>query len=128
MNFDVNGMNQLMTFINSGHLGNITNASSIGQLPNWKETTLSTERRVRAYLDMNCAHCHSPGGHHNYNYYEAMDLRYETSFDDSGIYDKRNSIMARIQTSIEGYSMPFLGVTTPHEEAVDFIIPYLESL
>lgn len=128
MNFNIEGENQLQSFINNGHLGNITDISGITSLPHWENSLEINENRVRAYFDMNCAHCHSPGGHHNLNYYEAMDLRYETSFDDSNIFDKRYSIMSRIQTSVEGYSMPFLGVSTPHQEAIDLIVPYLESL
>jgi hypothetical protein len=77
---------------------------------------------------MNCAHCHAPGGYHTENYYDALNLLIETPFDNSGIYDKRWSIITRIQTTIPGYSMPFIGVTHPHSEAIDLIIPYLESL
>ncbi len=128
MNFDVNNTNQLQQFINDGHLTNAPNPSSISALPDWEDTNFTPEERTRAYFDMNCAHCHSPGGHHNMNFYEAMDLRLETRFSETNIYDYRYSIMTRIQTSIPGYSMPFLGVTTPHTEALQLIIPFLESL
>lgn len=128
MNFDINGSNQLQNFINSGRLTNLTDISTIGQLPNWKDTSLTDEVRVRAYFDMNCAHCHSAGGYHTENYFDALNVAYETRFNDSHIFTARNSIMARMQTSIEGYSMPFLGVSTPHTEALDLIIPYLQSL
>ena len=33
-----------------------------------------------------------------------------------------------IPSSIPGYSMPYIGVTIPHQEAIDLIIPYLETL
>lgn len=128
MNFDINGVNQLQRLINSGDLTNVSDVSSIGVLPNWEDTSFSDETRVRAYLDMNCAHCHSFGGYHTVNYYDALNLAFETRFSDSHIFEKRNSILSRIQTSIEGYSMPFLGVTSPHQEALDLIVPYLQSL
>jgi hypothetical protein len=128
MNFDINGVNQLQNFINNGRLTNVTDVSTIGQLPNWEDTNLTDEQRVRAYLDMNCAHCHSMGGYYTENYYDALNVAYETRFSDSHIFTARSSISARMQTSIEGYSMPFLGVSTPHEQALDLIIPYLESL
>ena len=57
-----------------------------------------------------------------------MDLRFETSFEDYQIFEKRVSILTRFSTSIPGYSMPFIGVSMPHQEAIDMIIPYLESL
>jgi len=128
MNFDVNNTNQLQKFITDGHLINAPDPSTIGVLPSWEDDSFSDEERTKAYFDMNCAHCHSPGGHHNMNFFEAMDLRYETRFSESNIYDYRFSIMARIETSISGYSMPFKGVTTPHTEALALIIPFLESL
>lgn len=128
MNFEVNGVNQLASLQDREMLSGLSSPNAVSVLPSWEDETLTDETRVRAYLDMNCAHCHSAGGYHNETYYNAMDLKFETSFDDSHIYDKRYSIMARIQTSIEGYSMPFLGVSTPHTEAVDFIVSYLETL
>lgn len=128
MNFDINGINQLQRLVDEGFLTNVPDVSAIGQLPNWEDTSLSDEVRTRAYFDMNCAHCHSIGGFHNLNYYDALILPYETSFEDSRILIESSSISARFQTAIEGYSMPFIGVTTPHQKAVDLIIPYLESL
>ncbi|MCK7588974.1 hypothetical protein M0G43_00150 [Subsaxibacter sp. CAU 1640] len=128
MNFDINGMNQLQKLINDGELTGISDLSSLRSLPDWEDTNLSDETRVRAYLDMNCAHCHSFGGFHTFNYYDALNVAYETSFDNSHILEKRLSILSRIQTSIEDYSMPYIGVTTPHQEALDVIVPYLESL
>lgn len=128
MNFDINGSNQLQQFIDAGTLQGAPDPSSIAALDDWTNENIQTEKRVRAYFDMNCAHCHAPGGYHTENYYDALNLLIETPFEDSGIYDKRWSIMTRIQTTISGYSMPFIGVTYPHSEAIDLIIPYLESL
>lgn len=128
MNFDVNGNNQLTKLINDGHLVNAPIPNSIGVLINWKDTNYTDEERTRAYFDMNCAHCHSPGGYHNTNFSGTMDFRFETSFEDSQIFENRFSILTRFPTSIAGYSMPFIGVTIPHQEALDLIIPYLESL
>ncbi|MEX2130044.1 MAG: SO2930 family diheme c-type cytochrome [Pseudohongiellaceae bacterium] len=31
-------------------------------LPQWKDETLSIDLRARAYLDINCGHCHNPAG------------------------------------------------------------------
>ena len=77
---------------------------------------------------MNCAHCHSPGGFHNSNYSGNMDFRLETPFEESQIYENRFSIRTRFPSSIPNYSMPYIGVTIPHQEAIDLIIPYLETL
>ena len=128
MNFNVNGVNQLQKFINNGQLSNAPSVSSITTLPNWEDTSLTTETRVRAYFDMNCAHCHSQGGFHTVNYFNALDVAFETRFSDSRIYEERSSILTRMPSSVDQYSMPFLGVTSPHQEALDLILPYLESL
>ena len=128
MNFDVNGSNQLTEFTNKNYLINTPDPSSISSLPNWNDTSYSDEERTKAYFDMNCAHCHSPGGFHNNNYSGNMDFRLETSFEDSQIYENRFSIRTRFPSSIPGYSMPYIGVTIPHQEAIDLIIPYLETL
>lgn len=42
--------------------------------PAWEEATASSEKLARAYLDVNCAFCHSPGGPGN----SPIDLRYHT--------------------------------------------------
>lgn len=46
------------------HGGGVLDAVPVGadSLPKWSETSASTDKRARAYLDVNCAHCHRPGG------------------------------------------------------------------
>jgi len=128
MNFNVDGKNQVTEFVNKNYLINAPNPNDIGSLPNWEDTNYSDQERTKAYFDMNCAHCHSPGGFHNTNYSGNMDFRLETSFEESQIYENRFSIRTRFPSSISNYSMPYIGVTIPHQEAIDLIIPYLESL
>ena len=128
MNFDIAGVNQLQRMIAKGELTNLADASTISSMPSWEDTSVSEEERVRAYFDMNCAHCHSPGGFYTENYYDSINMNYETSFQDSHIYNRRYEILTRIQSSIVDYSMPYIGVSTPHQEALDLIVPFLESL
>lgn len=126
MNFNVNGSNQLQNFIDNNYLTGVTDSNTIGSLPDSKNTSLSLEERTRAYLDVNCAHCHSPGGFCELQ--SPLDLRYETSFDDSNIYNQRFSIQARIGNYVPGFSMPFIGTTMLHDDGVDLIQDYLDTL
>ncbi len=128
MNFvpSYTGMNQLEYFKANGLLDGLSSASDISVLPNWKDdVTYSLEERSRAYIDINCAHCHQPGGAViNFD----LDFRYETAFDDTAIYPNRGEIEMRVQSVVPTYRMPQLGRTVVHDEAVAMLIDYIDSL
>jgi uncharacterized repeat protein (TIGR03806 family) len=129
MNFvpSYTGQNQLAYFIANGLLSGLSNPSQISVLPDWTdETNYSLSERARAYIDINCAHCHSPGGSVPPVYH--LDLRYETGFNESGIFDARFEIEARFASTIPLYRMPLLGRTIVHEDALQLISDYVNSL
>jgi parallel beta-helix repeat protein len=39
-----------------------TDTASIPSIPLWEDTSANLDDRARGYLDVNCAHCHTPGG------------------------------------------------------------------
>ncbi|PLW83754.1 hypothetical protein CWI75_05260 [Kineobactrum sediminis] len=56
-------VNQLEYMAAQGVLAGLpTDLASIETAPDWEDTAVSLEGRAKAYLDINCAHCHSPGG------------------------------------------------------------------
>ncbi|OAB79679.1 hypothetical protein ULVI_02725 [Cochleicola gelatinilyticus] len=118
--------NQLDYFINNGLLTGLSSSSLVSTLPDWTdEATWDVFERSRAYMDVNCAHCHQPGGEvSNFD----IDFRFETPFDDTGIYANRGEIEARIQSTAPTYRMPQLGRTIVHEEAVAMLLTYLEAI
>ncbi len=126
MNFNINGTNQLEQFISNGYLTGVTNPSSISVLPNWEDSSASLEDRARAYIDINCAHCHIPGG--TCADESTLNLAFETPLEESLIAEQSPSIELRVSTNIEGISMPLIGTSILHDEGVQLILDYLQSL
>lgn len=55
--------NQLTHWINAGILKNAPAISAMPAIADWTDSLhQSTETRARAYLEMNCGHCHNPQG------------------------------------------------------------------
>jgi uncharacterized repeat protein (TIGR03806 family) len=55
--------------------GKITDMPEVmDAMPVWGDTAAGTRRLARAYLDVNCAHCHQPGGSASNS---GLDLRWE---------------------------------------------------
>ncbi len=129
LNRSYNGINQIQHFIDKNLIENTPELSEIATLPNWKDdNNYNLEQRARAYMDVNCAHCHQPGGYYNLNFAANFELRYETSFEDSNIYSKRNIIITRINSDIPGFRMPFIGTSLFHIEGIQLLEEYLNSL
>lgn len=126
LNFNISGTNQLQQFINNGYLTGITDPTVVGVLPNWEDNTTSLEDRARAYIDMNCAHCHIPGG--TCFDQSTLDLAFETPLEESLIDEQAPSIELRVSTNIDGISMPLIGTSILHDDGVQLILDYLESL
>jgi uncharacterized repeat protein (TIGR03806 family) len=126
MNFDINGSNQLQQFISNTQLSGVTNLENIETLPNWEDDTLTLQERARAYLDINCASCHIPGGQCEDQ--STLDFSYVTLLENSDIVERKESIRFRVSEYNEGISMPFIGTTILHTEGVDLINAYLDTL
>jgi len=56
-------INQLTLWTNLGLLNNLPHdLSIIDTAPDWQNQSANLQDRAKAYLDINCAHCHSDGG------------------------------------------------------------------
>lgn len=120
-------MNQLQYFINNGILSGIQNPTDISVQPDWQDDiTYTLDERARAYMDINCAHCHSPGG--SVPPLFMIDFRLETPFAETGIYENRGEIEARFESTTPLYRMPLLGRTVVHDEALTMLVDYLDTL
>lgn len=129
LNFTFNGKNQLQNFIDKGLLADAPAIVQIESIPDWADTSLNLEARTRAYMDVNCAHCHQPGGLQDAGIGVRPDLRYETSYEDSNIFEFKADIRNRVETSPGfGPSMPLIGRNQLHTEGVALIQEYIDSL
>lgn len=124
LNFDVERghttKNQLMHFKDLGILDSV-NPSSFTALPKMQNLSVSVEDRARAYLDMNCAHCHNQNGKASFT---RLFLDYGLPLSETKIVKKKNTI----KRLMENGSMPKIGTNTIDEEGLLLIKTYLESL
>lgn len=137
-------LNQLSKWKQMGYLNNVPN--DITSVIDWADETQPLELRVRSYLDINCAHCHSEGAHCDYR---PMKLAFsETSNpvnlgvcvqpheflngSQTHIIARGNaarSVMPyRMNTNIESQRMPLLGRTIVHTEAVELIEEWINAM
>ena len=128
MNFNHKGQNILQFFKDNDLLSGAPEVAQIPVLPDWSDDTLPLEDRARAYLDVNCAHCHQIGGSYNQNFGDNFQFNYETPFAESNIYGVRTQVKDRMGTEIPGYFMPLIGTSVKHDEGIELINAYVDSL
>ncbi|MEM1324704.1 MAG: hypothetical protein AAGI23_02060 [Bacteroidota bacterium] len=99
---------------------------SVEQLPqivDYNNETHSLAERAKAYLDLNCSHCHNPTAWEVPTERE-FDFRYETPLHQSGISFEEE----KIKQALLDEEMPFIGTTILDKEGVTLVVQYLESL
>ena len=139
--------NQLTQWAHNGMLQGLP-ATPAEQLPDWKDRKHFTlQQRARAYLDMNCAHCHTKGGD---AFNTGLFLEYQqTDPEHSGMLktpvsagggagglnydivpgDAKHSVLAyRMNSTEPGTAMPELARTLIHKEGVQLIVEWINSL
>ncbi|NLU91144.1 SO2930 family diheme c-type cytochrome [Chitinophaga sp. Ak27] len=140
--------NQLQEWAANGLLTGMPVLDKVPQLPDWKDSVhFSVSQRARAYLDVNCAHCHTQGGD---AYNTGLFLEYEqTGTDHLGMMkspvsagggaggldydvipgDAQHSILVYRMNSIEpGTAMPELARTVIHKEGVALIRQWVNGM
>lgn len=136
--------NQFQKWIEMGYLEDNL-PTTINTVSNWKDTSATLNDRMRGYLDINCAHCHSEDRHCDYRpvRFAFGDYQGEVSLGvcvdpDTPIapYSKivesgniaRSLIHFRLNNTQEEYRMPLLGRTLIHEEGVALLEQWITSL
>ena len=138
--------NQLEHWVEAGLLKNFTIANA-SKYPDWKDTKVAIEQRVRSYLDANCAHCHNPDGpayvsglflnHDNYNMAVYGICKSPPSAGKGSCnlkYDivpgkpAESIIVCRMAATELGIKMPQLGRTVIDNDGVALIIQWIAQL
>ena len=123
VNRDGKRVNQLRYLMNKGLIQH-TSLDSFKRLPNYKDITLSVEQRARAYMEINCAHCHQSDG---YAGQTTISLDYATGLETSGIKLNKNNIIIRMSEMGDSH-MPKLGTTMVDKEGLELVKNYITRI
>jgi uncharacterized repeat protein (TIGR03806 family) len=139
--------NQLAHWTRLGILQGAPQPSAVARLPQWDDAGEPLEGRARAYLDVNCGHCHSRAGlASNSGLYLTFEESNPTAL---GIgkrpvaagrgsgdllfsivpgHPDQSILVYRMASTEPGVMMPQIGRTLSHKEAVALISEYISSL
>ena len=115
-------LNQLAHLQSLGLLEQFS-VTDIPQMVDYNDLNASLSDRGRAYLAINCAHCHNPQAW-NIPAEKNFDFRHEIPFELTGIQNGKD----KISRNVLNQEMPFIGTTMMDEEGVALLIEYLNSL
>lgn len=141
------GSNQLDAWRARGRLTGAPPAAEIARLADWSDAHASLDERARAYLEVNCAHCHSPDGFaSNSGLYLSVDVKTPAALGvgkrpvaagrgSGGLLvsispgePDRSILLYRMTSEEPGVMMPQLGRSLAHAEGVDLIRAWIASL
>ena len=144
-NYGSRTQNQLQRWRAMGYIDNTLPAiAAINSTVDWTDTSKSLELRARSYIDINCAHCHRVGGHCDY-----VPMRFNFSnsnladfglcmvptaqiedgpFVINGGHADQSELIIRISSTEESIRMPIIGRNIVHEEGVQLMKDWINSL
>jgi uncharacterized repeat protein (TIGR03806 family) len=140
--------NQLTKWTQAGYLTGAPSLADAPKLPEWDNPATGTlEQRARAWMEMNCAHCHNPKGPARTS---GLDLRYEQDLlpkigfyrtptaagrgSGGRLYDivpgkpDESILMYRINSAEPGVMMPELGRRLVDQAGVALVREWIASL
>jgi uncharacterized repeat protein (TIGR03806 family) len=139
--------NQLTYWRDIGYLTDLPPASELPRSANWRDTTQPLDARARAYLDVNCSHCHSGTGPA-----DTTGLSFEASaatdrhlgvckppvaagrgtgnhnFDIVPGRPEDSILLFRLESREPGVMMPEQGRSTVHREALALIREWIAAM
>jgi uncharacterized repeat protein (TIGR03806 family) len=139
--------NQITHWARLGLLQGAPQPGAVARLPKWDDDKETVEARARAYLDVNCGHCHNREGLASNS---GLYLTYEESNPSAlGIgkrpvaagrgsgdllfsivpgHPEQSILVYRMASTEPGVMMPQFGRTLSHTEAVELISQYIAGL
>ena len=146
--YEEGAMNQLEKWTQLGILSGAPASANAPAVADWSDSTSGTlDERARAYLDINCAHCHNPEGPADNS---ALNLGYDvTNTEAFGICKKpiaagggsgglkygivpgkpEESIMIfRMASTVPDEAMPEIGKTIVHDEGLQLITDWIRAM
>jgi len=129
-----------------GYLDGPSATSSLPQNVDWEDASLPLSVRARAYLDINCAHCHNPAGPADTS---GMMLTIDATDRELGLCKlpiaagsgtggraygivpgapDASILLYRLETTDPGAMMPELGRSLSHMEGAALVRAWIESL
>jgi len=138
--------NQLKKWAEFGYLDTSNVPSEIASVVDWSDESQPLDLRVRSYLDINCAHCHSDKGYCEYtpmrfSFNDTSDFKnigvgVEHNFElEEGFShivspgkSKESALLFRLSSTLDEYKMPIMGRNLQHKEGVKLIEQWINSL
>jgi uncharacterized repeat protein (TIGR03806 family) len=144
----LNKGNQLSGWIRTGLVKEVPTQDELPQLPIWDDPSTGTlESRARAWLEINCAHCHrreGPAKNSGLYLLTSETDRYRLGVNKPPIAAGKASaglkysivpgqpdksiMLHRIQSLEPGEMMPELGRKLPHEEGISLVREWIASM
>ncbi|MES2863328.1 MAG: hypothetical protein V4666_04360 [Bacteroidota bacterium] len=150
--YGTTSQNQLTKWIEQGYLDNdFTLPTENNTTIDYNDVSKSLEKRARSYVDINCAHCHQNGKHCDYR---PMRFAFTETGSANGLANmgvcvdtedmqnfapalskivtpgniNRSMMYYRLNTTNENFRMPLHGRTIIHQEGLDLIGQWINSL
>lgn len=148
-NYGTETKNQLTKWMELGILEDFSLPNEDNTTVNYSDQSKSLDKRARSYFDINCAHCHSSTGHCDYR-----PLRFPFSETNNNVTNmgvcvdtqdmqnfesalsklvtpgniERSMLYYRLNTIDETYRMPLHGRASIHQEGVQLVQDWINSL
>lgn len=143
------GQNQLVWLKEKNYLKNLPALSEVPMVAVWNDPLSgSLDKRAKAYLDINCAHCHSPmGAATNTGLFLATEVATDHvnygrckppvaagfgsggfSYDVNPGHPESSILQFRMESNLLAARMPQLGRSVVHVEAVELINDWIKHM